>query len=233
MKLDILAIGVHPDDVELSCSGTLLKHIDLGYKVGLCDLTEGELGTRGTRELRKQEAEEARRRMGAMVRENLNLGDGFFRNTQEAQQSIITVLRKYQPDIVLANALEDRHPDHGRAAQLISEACFYSGLRKIEDGFDPWRPKAVYHYIQDKNLVPDFVCDISPYIEKKMELIMAFKSQFYDPNAKEPETPISSKNFMDFIKAKNKSMGRSIQAEFAEGFNVGRIPGIENLFDLK
>ncbi len=233
LKLDILAIGVHPDDIELSCSGTLLKHIEQGYLVGLCDLTQGELGTRGNAPLRLKEAENARALMGAKVRENLEMKDGFFEHSPLNIRKIATVIRKYRPDIVLANALDDRHPDHGRAAKLIADACFYSGLRKIEDGFEAWRPKALYHYIQDRNLTPDFVVDISSFIEKKMELIQSFKSQFFDPEAKEPSTPISSKAFLDFIYAKNKSMGRSIGVDYAEGFNQSRILGVKDLFDLQ
>ena len=233
MKLDILAIGVHPDDIELSCSGTLLSHIDQGKKVGLCDLTMGELGTRGSGKLRLEEAEAARKIMGAEVRENLEMADGFFQHTPENVKKIIAVIRKYQPDIVLANALNDRHPDHGRAAKLTADACYYAGLKKIETGQKEWRPQAVYHYIQDYNLVPDLVCDISSFLDKKMECIMAFKSQFYDPDDTEENTPISSKAFMDFIIAKGRGFGRHAGFEFAEGFNVGRTIGVRSLFDLK
>ena len=240
MKLDILAIGVHPDDIELSCCGTLLRHIHLGYKVGLCDLTMGELGSRGNGQLRLQEAEESRKKMGALVRENLGMADGFFEHSKSNILSISKVIRKYQPEIVLANALADRHPDHGRAAQLISEACFYSGLVKIEQQDDnnqqlaPWRPRAVYHYVQDRNIEPDFLVDISEYFEKKMELILTFASQFYTGDDDEgPQTPISGKYFMDYMKAKNRSYGRDINAEYAEAFNLNRIPGVNDLFDLK
>ena len=239
MKVDILAIGVHPDDVELSCSGTLLRHLKEGKSVGLLDLTRGELGTRGTAEIRDQEAADAAKLMGASFRKNLGMADGLFQYTPE---NLIQVIRTHQPDIVLANALDDRHPDHGRAAKLTADACFYSGLIKIgtqdENGKlqDRWRPRAVYHYIQDHNLTPDFVVDITDFIEKKMELIKAFKSQFYVPEAKEYakelSSPISSKAFMDFLKAKASTYGRPAGFDFAEGFNVARTPGVKNLFDL-
>jgi len=239
MKLDILAIGVHPDDVELSCSGTLLKHIDMGKKIGLLDLTRGELGTRGSAEIRDQEAADSARLMGALVRDNLRMADGFFKNDKANQLKIVQILRKYQPEIVLANALSDRHPDHGRAAKLVHDACFLSGLIKIPtndaDGKlqDRWRPKALYHYIQDYDLKPDFVVDITPHMEKKLELIFAFKSQFYNPDSKEPISPISEKSFIDFIQSKNRSFGRPVGADFAEGFNVARSMGVRSLFDLE
>jgi bacillithiol biosynthesis deacetylase BshB1 len=238
MKLDILAIGVHPDDVELSCSGTLLKAIEEGKKIGILDLTRGELGTRGNTKIREQEATESAKLMGALVRENTKMDDGFFRQSRKNIMKIVRVIRKYQPEIVLANALEDRHPDHARAAKLISDACFIAGLSKVEsvdnegNMQDKWRPKAIYHYIQDHHLKPDFVIDITPYMDQKMELIMTFKSQFYDPDSKEPESPISSLNFMESIKAKNRVFGRPIGADFGEGFNVERTLGVKDLFDL-
>lgn len=238
MKLDILAIGVHPDDVELSCSGTLIKHIELGYKVGICDLTRGELGTRGTPELRIQEAKDAGHFMGVEVRENLGMPDGFMSGTEEETLEVIRIIRKYQPDIVLANAISDRHPDHGRAARFIANACFYSGLMKIvtqDEGSDQlnWRPQAVYHYIQDRNIEADFVVDISPYIDRKMEAIMKFKSQFFAEDMEGPQTPISSKSFLEFIRAKNKAYGRDIGVDYAEAFNVSRNIGIKDLFDIQ
>ena len=237
MKLDILAIGVHPDDVELSCAGTILKHIELGKTVGILDLTLGELGTRGNATLRTQEAMRAASILGVSVREQLNIADGFFENNETNQRLIIEVIRKYQPELILSNAISDRHPDHGRAAKLTADACFYSGLLKVETKENntiqkPWRPKVVYHYIQDNFIEPDFVIDVTPYNDKKMESIMAYSSQFFDPNSKEPQTPISSKNFMDYINAKARLFGRSINVDFAEGFTVNRYMGVNNLFDL-
>lgn len=239
MKLDILAIGVHPDDVELSCAGTILKHIAQGKKVGILDLTRGELGTRGTPALRTQEANNAAAILGVSVREQLTMADGFFENNETNQKHIIHILRKYQPEIVLCNAISDRHPDHGRAAKLTVDSCFYSGLVKVETLGDDnklqsvWRPKAVYHYIQDQFIHPDFVIDVSAFMDKKMESILAYSSQFYDPNSKEPETPISTKNFMEHVKAKSAILGRAINCDHAEGFTVNRYPGVESLFDLR
>ncbi len=242
MKVDILAIGVHPDDIELSASGTLLKHIEMGRTVGLLDLTRGELGTRGTAEIRDEEAAGAARKMGAQFRKNTRMADGFFTHSQENIEKIIEVVRWCRPEIVLANALDDRHPDHGRAAKLTADACYLSGLAKIQtvgENGEPqehWRPRALYHYIQDRNLKPDFVVDITPYFEKKMELILTFRSQFFLENTTEfkdeLKTPISGKDFMDFMRSKNRSLGRSIQAEYAEGFNKSRIFGVNDLFDL-
>jgi len=237
MKLDILAIGVHPDDVELGCSGTLLKHIEMGKKVGILDLTRGELGTRGSATLRMKEAEAARKMMGAVVRENLKMKDGFFQHTQENLIKIARVIRKYQPEIVLANAIRDRHPDHGRASKLTSDACFIAGLTKVKisanrKSLPRWRPKAVYHYIQDYTLEPDFIVDITAYMDKKLEAIMCFGSQFYNPKSKELESPISSKNFIESVKAKSKIYGRTIGTDYAEGFNVARAVGVNDLFDL-
>jgi len=233
MKLDILAIGVHPDDVELSASGTILKHIALGKKVGILDLTRGELGTRGNAILRTEEATKAAAILGISVREQLTMADGFFENNEAHQKEIIRMIRKYQPEIVLCNAVSDRHPDHGRAAKLTADACFYSGLAKIDTNQAPWRPKAVYHYIQDNFIEPDFVIDITPFMEKKIESIMAYSSQFFDPNSKEPETPISTKNFMEYVKAKGSLFGRAINVDYAEGYTVNRYIGVENLFDLR
>ncbi len=238
MKLDILAIGVHPDDVELSAAGTILKHIAFGKKVGILDLTLGELGTRGSAQLRTQEAMKSAEILGLAVREQLTMADGFFENNETHVKQIIQSIRKYQPEIVLCNAPSDRHPDHGRSAKLAVDACFYSGLVKIEtldsnkNSQAVWRPKAVYHYVQEQYLEPDFVIDISPYIDKKMESIMAYSSQFYDPNSKEPATPISSKTYFDYIKAKHSIFGKKINCDAAEGFIVNRTMGINNLFDL-
>lgn len=238
MKLDILAIGVHPDDVELSCSGTLLKHIAQGKKVGVLDLTIGELGSRGSGELRLIEANNAAKVLGVIVRENIGLADGFFRNDKESQLEIIKIIRKYQPEVVLANAVNDRHPDHGRASKLISEACFYAGLIKIETQLngvnqDKWRPKAVYHYIQDRFIKPDFVVDVSDFVDKKIEAIQCFGSQFFDPKSTEPITPISGEEFFDFIKARMMQYGREIGVKYAEGFTAERYIGVEDMLKLK
>ncbi len=238
MKLDILAIGVHPDDVELSASGTILKHISLQKKVGILDLTRGELGTRGNATLRTQEATKAAEILGVSIREQLDMADGFFENNEENQRKIIEIIRKYQPEIILCNAITDRHPDHGRAAKLTADACFYSGLVKIKTFENntlqtAWRPKAVYHYIQDNFVEPDFVVDITDFMDKKMESILAYSSQFFNPTSTEPETPISTKNFMESVKSKNNIFGRAINCNYAEGFTVNRYIGVENLFDLR
>ena len=237
MELDILAFGVHPDDVELSCSGTLMKHIDAGRKVGVIDLTRGELGSRGTADTRTREAEEASRLMGLEIRVNLEMEDGFFENNEVNKRKIIEQLRRFKPKIVLCNAIDDRHPDHGRSSKMVSEACFLSGLRKVETSYQgerqqSFRPSAVYHYIQDIYLKPDFVIDVSAYVERKIEAIRAYKTQFYDPDSLEPQTPISGKEFFDFIKGKMMQFGRPIGAEFAEGFTVERAPGVNDLFNL-
>ncbi len=225
MKLDILAFGAHPDDVELSCSGVLLKNISLGKKAGIIDLTRGELGTRGTVAIRLKEATEASRILGVTIRENLKMADGFFQNDKKNQLAVIKKIRQYRPDVVLANALEDRHPDHGRAAKLVADACFLAGLTKIPTVLNgkkqaAWRPKAVYHYIQYRKLTPDFVVDITPHIEKRMMAIKAFKSQFFDPNSREPVTLISSPEFLEYIMQRENEYGKLIQVKYAEGFNV-------------
>ncbi|HHJ50441.1 MAG TPA: bacillithiol biosynthesis deacetylase BshB1 [Phaeodactylibacter sp.] len=238
-KVSILAIGVHPDDVELSCSGTLLAHIAKGYTAGLLDLTRGELGTRGTAKIREAEGKAAAEALGVSFRHTLDLGDGIFENNHASRLEIIRVLRACRPEVVLCNAPRDRHPDHGRAGQLAVEACFYSGLRKIETiGYtgrlqEAWRPRAVYHYIQDYNLQPDFLVDISDFMDRKMEIIKLFASQFYRPDAEgEPETPISSEDFLDFVRAKAAVYGRPAGYRFAEGFITTRPPGVGDLVGL-
>lgn len=238
MKVDILAIGVHPDDVELSCSGTIAKHIAMGKTAGILDLTLGELGTRGNAQLRTKEAMASAKILGVSFRTQLNFKDGFFINDEAHQREVIIQLRKYQPEIVLCNAVSDRHPDHGRAAKLVADACFYAGLSKIETSLDgapqkAWRPKAVYHYIQDNYIHPDFVIDITSFTEIKRQSIMAFSSQFYDPNSKEPQTPISTKEFMEYLNSKMAMWGRSIGVAYAEGYTVNRYPGVKSLFDLQ
>jgi bacillithiol biosynthesis deacetylase BshB1 len=226
IAVDILAIGVHPDDVELSCCGTLLKHIELGYSVGLLDLTKGELGTRGNAETRTEEAMKAAEMLGAKFRTQLDLHDGFFNSDKSSILKIISVVRSAKPKIILANALSDRHPDHGRAAKLIADAVFYSGLQKITT-FDidmneqeRWRPSQILHYIQDHQLEAEVIFDISQFMEKKLQIIQCFSSQFYNPFSNEPNSPISGKDFFDVIKAKNKTFGRSISVDYAEGFNT-------------
>lgn len=233
MKLDILAFGAHPDDVEISASGTILKHIESGYKCGIIDLTHGELGTRGSGELRLKEAAKAKEILGIEMRENLGFADGFFSIDKEHQLPIIEMIRRYRPEIVLANSVHDRHPDHGRAAKLVAESCFLSGLIKIETGQEAWRPKAVYHYIQDEYIQPDLTIDITPYFDKKIESILAYSSQFYDPNSDEPNTPISGKDFLDFLKGRAQVVGRPIGASLGEGFTAARNLGVNDLFDLQ
>ena len=237
MKLDILAFGAHPDDVELGCGATLVKEISNGKKVGIVDLTRGELGTRGDAVKRAEEAEKAKQILGVSVRENLGFADGFFVNDKAHQLAVIKMIRKYQPEIVLCNAIEDRHIDHGKGSQLVSDACFLSGLLKIETKLDgkkqeKWRPKQVYHYIQWKDLKPDFVVDVSGYIETKLAAVLAYDSQFYDPKSKEPETPITSKNFLESIDYRAKELGRLIGVAHAEGFTIERYVGVSSLSDL-
>jgi bacillithiol biosynthesis deacetylase BshB1 len=237
MKLDILAFGAHPDDVELSCSGVLFNAVNVGKKTGIIDLTKGELGTRGSAHLRAQESEKASKILKLSVRENLDLGDGFFNYNQESLLKIITVIRRYKPEIVICNAIKDRHPDHARGSHIVSDACFYSGLLKIET-FDNeqkqehFRPKAVYHYLQDRFIEPDLLVDISDVMDKKIESIMAYSSQFYDPNSTEPHTPISSLQFMNTVKDRCSTLGRIINVEYAEGYTTERYLGVKNIFDL-
>ena len=240
MKLDILAFGAHPDDVELSAGGTLLKHISAGKKAGIVDLTRGELGTRGNAETRMKESAAASERLGLSARENLGLEDGFFHDDKETMLKVVSVIRRYRPEIVLANATSDRHPDHGRAAKLVADACFYSGLRRVETRSDgkaqeAWRPQSVYHYIQDYLLVPSFVVDITQWMEGKMEAVMCFRSQFYrtDADPSEPATAISSPEFLDFLHARAIEFGRRIHAKYAEGFIAARTPGVKSFFDLE
>ena len=238
MKLDILAFGAHPDDVELGCSGTIAKEVSLGKKVGIIDLTRGELGTRGSVEIRNSESAKASEILGVSVRENLNMRDGFFINDEAHQLKIIQMLRKYRPEIVLCNAITDRHIDHGKGSKLVSDACFLSGLRQIKtelngEAQEAWRPKVVYHYIQWQNIEPDFVVDISEFIDKKMESVLAYGSQFYDPNSKEPVSPITSKNFLDSVKYRAQDLVRLVGVEYAEGFTTERYLAVNSLGDLK
>lgn len=238
MKLDILVLSAHPDDAEISCGGTIAKHVSLGHKVGIVDLTRGELGTRGTPETRAQEAAEGARILGVEIRENLGFRDGFFQNDPEHQLLLIQAIRKFQPEIVLANAIYDRHVDHGRAATLGYDACFLAGLVKIDtadaNGLrqKPWRPRAVYHYIQSNFIEPSFIVDISDFMDVKMQAIRAFKTQFYDPQSNEPETYISNPGFLKMLEARATEFGHAIGTKFGEGFTVRRYPGVKSLFDL-
>ena len=237
MKLDILAFGAHPDDIELGCGGTIAKEVSLGKKVGIIDLTRGELGTRGSAEIRAAEAAAAAKILGISVRENLAFRDGFFVNDEAHQLEVIKMLRKYKPEIVLCNAIDDRHIDHGKGSKLVSDACFLSGLRRIVTNIDgveqePWRPKLVYHYIQWKNIEPDFVVDVTGFMDKKIDAVMAYSSQFYDPNSKEPVSPIASKNFLDSITYRAQDLGRLVFTDYAEGFTVERYLAVNSLSDL-
>lgn len=239
MKLDILVFGAHPDDAELGAGATIAKEVANGKKVGIVDLTRGELGTRGSAETRRVEAEASAKILGISIRENLAFADGFFKNDQEHQQGVIRMIRKYRPETVLCNAVDDRHIDHGRGSKLVSDACFLSGLIKIEtklkDSDTPqevWRPKHVYHYIQWKNLNPDFVVDVSGFIEKKKAAILAYETQFHNPNSKEPETPISSVNFLDSVEYRARDLGRLVGVDHAEGFTVERHIGVQSLSDI-
>lgn len=238
MKLDILALAAHPDDVELGCGGTLAKHIALGKKAGIVDFTKGELGTRGSKQTREQEARASADILAVSVRENLNFKDGFFSNDESHQREVIRMIRKYQPDIVLANAVYDRHPDHGRGAELAFESCFLAGLSKIETeeggrSQQAWRPKVLYHYIQSQWIKPDFIVDVSDHWEKKMEAVKAFKTQFHDPNSSEPETYISSQGFLKMLEARGIELGHAIGARYGEGFTTRRTLGVNSLFDIR
>lgn len=238
MKLDILAFAAHPDDAELGCGGTLLSHRAQGKTTGIIDLTRGELGTRGTPTTRAREASDAAKILGIAIRENLGFADGFFVNDRTHQLAIIAAIRRYRPEVVLANAPRDRHPDHGRAAQLVVDACFLAGLRRIETHNNngelqgEWRPKAVYHYIQDQYIKPDFVIDISAFMEEKIAAVKAFTSQFYNPASDEPETYISDKAFLERVYARALNLGKPVGFQYAEGFIARRFTGLRNLFDL-
>ncbi len=239
MKLDLLAVGAHPDDVELGCGATIAKEVHNGKQVGIIDLTRGELGTRGTIQTRKTEANSAAEILGVALRDNMGFADGFFVNDKEHQIELVKKIRAYQPEIVLCNAIDDRHIDHGKGSKLVSDACFLSGLVKIEttnnegENQKPWRPKFVYHFIQWKNLEPDIVVDVSGYLDTKMKAVLAYETQFYSEDSKEPETPISSKNFTDSVIYRARDLGRLIGVEAGEGFTVERYPAVNSIFDLK
>lgn len=237
MKLDILVFAVHPDDAELGCSGTILKHIALGKKVGIVDFTRGELGTRGSAEIRDEEAADSAKILGIHARENLRFRDGFFTNDEEHRLAIIRMIRKYKPEIILTNALHDRHPDHGRAGDLSNDACFLSGLPKIHTEIDgiaqeAWRPRLVLQYIQDRYIEPDIIIDITPFIQIKIDSIKAFKTQFFNPDHEEQETYISSPEFFDSVIGRAREFGKSIGATYGEGFTSRKLLGVNSLFDL-
>ena len=231
-QVDILAFGAHPDDVELSCAGTILKHISLGDKVGIIDLTRGELGTRGSADIRDKESANAAQILGVEFRNNMNFRDGFFSNDETHQLELVKKIREYRPRIVLCNAIEDRHPDHAKGSSLVSDACFLSGLRKIDTGQEVWRPQFVYHYIQFKEIKADFVVDISGFMDKKMDSVLAYASQFYDPSSSEPKTIISSKDFLDSIKYRASNLGRLSGFEYGEGFTVEKSLAVSSLNSL-
>jgi len=237
MKLDILVLAAHPDDAELGCGGTIAKHVALGHKVGIVDFTRGELGTRGTIHTRDQEASEAAKIAGIAVRENLNLKDGFFRNLLEEQKAVVQAIRKYQPEIILANAIYDRHPDHGKGANLAYECAFLSGLSKFETSDagkiqSAWRPKVLYHYIQSQYIEPDFIVDVSDFWDTKMNAIRAFKTQFYDPASTDPDTYISNPGFLKMVESRAQELGYAIGVKYGEGFTVRRFVGVKSLFDI-
>ena len=238
MKLDILVFAVHPDDAELGCSGTILKHIALGKKVGIVDFTRGELGTRGSAEIRDEEAADSARILGLHARENLRFKDGFFQNNEAHQLEVIKMVRKYQPEIIFTNALHDRHPDHGRAGDLANDAIFLSGLRRIETQLDvekqePWRPRLILQYIQDRYIQPDILVDITAVMDQKIASIRAFKTQFDSPDTSEPQTYISSPEFLEAVISRAREFGKSIGATYAEGFTSRKLLGVDNLFDLR
>jgi bacillithiol biosynthesis deacetylase BshB1 len=237
MKVDILAFAAHPDDIEISSSGTVLKHIHQGKTVAIVDLTGGELGSRGTIGTRREESKVSSEILGLSDRVNLGMADGFFEHNEANLRLVVEQIRHFKPEIILANAVSDRHPDHGKGSKLVSEACFLAGLMKVETTYKgqvqkAHRPKAVYHYIQDRHIEPDFVVDVSDFVEQKIASIKAYKTQFYDPNSTEPKTPISGEEFFDSIYGRMSNFGRQIGVEYAEGFTVERYVGVNDLFDL-
>lgn len=237
-KLDILVIAAHPDDAELGCAGTIAAHVSKGYKVGIVDLTHGEMGTRGTPDIRLEESAAAAKALGLSARENMGFKDIYFKDDEFHQLELIKVIRKYQPDIVLANAVTDRHPDHGKGSSLATNACFMSGLVKIDTSYEgvrqeAWRPKLVYHYIQNNYIEPDFIVDITPFWDTKIASIMAFKSQFFDPSSQEPSSFISTPEFLPFVESRARDFGHRIMTKYGEGFTVERYIGVKDLFDLK
>ena len=232
MKLDILVFGAHPDDIELGCAGTIIKHIKLGLKVGVIDFTKGELGTRGTHKTRTEETENATKILGVEIRENMGFKDGFFVNDEDHKLKLINKIRQYRPEIVITNAPSDRHPDHGRASDLTIDACFLAGLEKIETGQEVWRPKHIYHYIQFNTILPDFVVDISEEMELKIESILCYKTQFFNPNSEETETIISSSDFLESVRYRAMDLGRQSDCKYAEGFITNQTLKVNSLKDL-
>jgi len=238
MKLDLLVFAVHPDDAELGCSGTILRHVAAGKKVGVVDFTRGELGTRGTADTRDQEAAESSKILGLQVRENLKFRDGFFSNDEAHQLEVVKMIRKYQPEIVLSNALHDRHPDHGRAGDLVYDACFLAGLPKVVSALDnleqkAFRPRLVLQYIQDRYIEPDIIIDITPYIDGKIKAIKAFRTQFYNPDVEGQQTYISSPEFFETVIGRAREFGKSIGATYGEGFTSRKLLGVDDLFQLR
>ena len=232
MKLDFLVFGSHPDDVELGCAGTVIKEVQVGKKVGIIDLTRGELGTRGTSEIRDSETKVATEIMGVAIRENMNFKDGFFKDDEEHKIALVKKIRKYRPEIIITNAISDRHPDHPRGSQITVDACFLAGLEKVETGQKVWRPKAIYHYIQFNNLSPDIVVDISEQMDLKLEAVKAYKTQFFNPNSDESETIISSQGFLESVSYRAKDLGRQTNCKYAEGFIAHQLPKTKSLLDL-
>jgi len=233
MKLDILVFGAHPDDVELGCGGTVIKEIKAGKKVGIIDLTRGELGTRGTADTRNSETKLASEIMGVIVRENMDFKDGFFKDDEFHKLALIKKIRQFKPEIVITNAVSDRHPDHGRGAEITVDACFLSGLEKVDTGQEKWRPRAIYHYIQFNYLTPDIVVDISAEMENKLKAVKAYSTQFFNSESKETETMISSQAFLDSVSYRAQDLGRQSNCEYAEGFLAHQIPKVNTLFDIK
>ena len=233
IKLDILVFGAHPDDVELGCGGTIIKEVRSGKKVGIIDLTRGELGTRGNAKSRDEETKKAAAIMGVAIRENMNFKDGFFKDNEEHKLALIKKIRQYRPEIVITNALSDRHPDHPRGSQITIDACFLAGLEKIETGQQTWRPRAIYHYIQFNNLTPDIVVDISNQMDLKIKAVKAYKTQFYNPDSKESETIISSKDFLESVKYRAQDLGRQSNCKYAEGFIAHQLPKVDSLLEIK
>ncbi|MEE2700165.1 MAG: bacillithiol biosynthesis deacetylase BshB1 [Bacteroidota bacterium] len=233
MKIDVLVFGAHPDDAELGCGGTVIKLVEEGKKVGVIDLTNGELGTRGTAKTRKQECKNATEILGVAMRENMNFKDGFFENSEMNKLALIEKIRAYQPEIVITNSPTDRHPDHGRGCYLVVDACFLSGLEKIDTRQKVWRPQAIYHYIQFNHLQPDFVIDISEQMKKKLQSVKAYKTQFYDKRSKETETIISKIGFLESVKYRAQDLGRQSNCQYAEGFITNQLLKVDSFFDIK